>query len=396
MIEKEPVARLNLFDLLLLLVKWRLLFIVNFFLVIIIAVIVALTLPVWYSSSAIILPPSGGGGGLPSFLPADLKGVAANFGLDLPTDEIYQTVLSSRSLKEAICKRFNLREVYKIPDELFLEDVVETFNGHYSIATRDDDAIIIEVEDKSPERATEMANACIEELDRIYRNITSETARKNREYIGKRLAKVNDSLSTLQDSIVSFQQSTNAISIPDQTIAMINAASDLKAKQIANDVKLDVMRNNLGQNHPVVAQLQMMSTELGSQYDDMITGREGGLFIGLQELPKLGRRYADIIRRIRIQASLMEFIYPQYESAKIQEERETANVQILDRAVVPNYKSRPARKVIVLISGTLSIIVTLVLVLILEYVFTLSKRNQEDWAKVQKIMSTLGLGRRKA
>ncbi len=392
MSEKEPVAHLNLFDLLLLLVKWRLLFIVNFFLVVIVAVIVALTLPVWYSSNAVILPPSGGGGGIPSFLPSDLKGVAANFGLDIATDEIYQTVLSSRTLKEAICKRFNLREVYKIPDELFFEDVVESFNGHYSLTTRKDNAIVIEIEDKDPERSADIANACIDELDRIYRNITSETARKNRTYIGKRLQRVNDSLSLLQDSIVSFQKTTNAISIPDQTIAMIHAASDIKAQQMANDVKLDVMRNNLGQNHPMVEQLQLMSEELESQYDRMISGQEGGLFIGLQELPELGRKYADIIRRVRVQSSLLEFIYPQYESARIQEERETANVQILDRAVVPNYKTRPARKLIVMVSGALSVVVTLVIVLILEYTFSLSKKNEEDWKKVQKIINTFRIG----
>lgn len=395
MSDKESVARLNLFDLLLLFVKWRLLFAVNFFLAVIVAVIVALTLPVWYSSSATLLPPSGGGGGLPSFLPSDLKGVAANFGLDVPTDEIYQTILSSRSLKEAICLRFNLKEVYEMSDELFLEDVIEAFKGHFTIVTRKDNSIVITVEDRDPDRAAEMANACIEELDRLYRNITSESARKNRIYIGKRLDRINDSLAVLQDSIVAFQRFTNAISIPDQTMAMINAASDIKAQQIAIDVRLDVMRNNLGPNHPLVSQLRSTSDELGSQYEQMINGSEGGLFISLQELPSLGRQYADFLRKMRIQSSLLEFVYPQYESAKIKEERETANVQILDRGVVPNYKSRPPRKLIVLITGAVSIIITLVIVLVLEYMRSLSERNQEDWRKVQEITRTFWVRRKK-
>ena len=183
----DPVVRLNLFDLLILMVRWRKVFIVNFLLVVILAVIIALTLPVWYSATSIILPPSGGSSSLPSFLSKDLVGVASSFGLDMPTDDIYQTVLSSRTIKERIVERFNLCDVYEMDSTAFPEDVIAAFEGHLNISTRDDQAIEIIVEDQSPERAAAMANACVEELDRLYRDITSETARNNRIFIPIRL-----------------------------------------------------------------------------------------------------------------------------------------------------------------------------------------------------------------
>jgi len=392
--EKEPVARLNLYDLLLLLAKWRKLFIVNFLLVVAIAVVIAMTSPVWYSATTVILPPSGGGGGLPSFLPSDLKGVAANFGLDIPTDEIYQTIFSSRSMKEGIIERFNLREVYEMSEDVFLEDIVAAFESHLEIVTRDDNAIVITVEDRSPELAAEMANGCVAELDRIYRNITSETARKNRIYIGRRLQQVSDSLASLQDSMVSFQKTSNVVNLSEQMFAMINAAADLKARQIATEVEMDVMRNSFGANHPMVAQLKATSSELSERYAAMLTGEEGDMFIGIQELPALSRQYAEIVRRVRIQNSLIEFIYPQYESSLIQEERETANVQIIDVARVPQRKSRPPRRAIVMIAAVGSFFATLVMVLLWDYLRTLREKKTEDWSKVQEIMQSFKRGRK--
>lgn len=392
--ENEPAVRLNLYDLLILMVRWRYLLIVNFILVVTVAVIVALTLPVWYSARTTILPPSGGSGGMPSFLPKDLVGVATSFGLDVPTDEIYQTVLSSRTLKERIIDRFNLREVYEMDEEVFPEDVVEAFESHMTVETRKDQAISITVEDRSPKLAADMANACVEELDRLYSDITSETARKNRTFIGRRLQRVNDSLAILQDSLMAFQQESNAISLPDQVMAIIKASSDIKAEQLATEVELEVLRNSFGSDHPLVNQLQTTCNQLQDKYYEMISGAEGGLLIDMQDLPEISRRYADIVRQVRIQNALIEYIYPQYENARIQEERETANVQILDKAREPNKKSRPSRRLIVMIAAVASILATLVLVLVFEYWRLLPDKNIEDWEKVQRIKRALW-GKRK-
>lgn len=383
--EQEPVAWLNLYDLIILLVKWRKLFIFNFLVVVIIAVVVALTLPVWYSANTIILPPSGSSGGLPSFLPAELYGVATSFGLETPSDEVFQTILSSRTIKERIIERFNLREVYEMDENVFPEDLLAAFEGHYGIETRDDGSIVVIFEDRSPERAAEIANACVEELDRLYRDIMSETARNNRIYIGRRLQQVNDSLAFLQDTLIYFQKSTNAVAIPEQVAATIEAAAKLKAEQIATEVEMQVVLNSFNRNHPYVAQLEATSRELGDKYDRLVRGSEDEMLLGLKEIPELSRRYMDIIRQVRIQNNLLEFIYPQYERARIQEERESANVQVLDGARVPMRKSRPPRRVMVMVAAVASFIATLVLVLLIEYWRTLPERNKEDWSKVQEI-----------
>ncbi|NQT33737.1 hypothetical protein HQ587_01000 [bacterium] len=383
--ENEPVIRLNVLDLLLLITKWRKLFIINFLLVAIAAVVIAFLLPKWYSATTVLLSPGGGMGGLPSFLPSELKGVAMSFGMEMASEEIYQTILGSRTLKEHIIERFGLRKVYKMTEKAFPEDVIDAFNEHLFVETLDDGSIAVTVEDRNPELAAEMANACVEELDRIYSKITRETASSNKKFIGRRLEQVNASLTTLQDSIMRFQQDTRAISIPEQVQVMISTAADLKAEMLANEIKLEVMRSSLGVEHPAVTQLVVANRELTRNYNRVFSGSEGGLFLGFSQLPEITREYAELMREMKIQSTLLEYIYPQYENARIQEQRETANVQVLDPARVPNKKSRPPRKMIVIISTFMSVFVTLVVVLLFEYWNTLPARNQEDWKKIRKI-----------
>ncbi len=387
--EKDQVFQLNFYDLLILIARWRKLFIINFIVVTALAAIISMVLPVWYRATTVILPPAGGGSGLPSFLSKDLVGVAANFGLEMPTEDIYQSILSSRTLKERIIERFHLREVYKMKDDVKPEDLMKKFESHYEVKTREDMAIEVSFVDKDTKRASDIANACVAELDNYYREITGKSARNNRIFIGKRLKQINDTLDILQDSIAIFQVEHNAISVPDQTTAMITAAANLKAQQIASEIQLQLLRSTMGDNHPEVSQLQKTSIEFERRYKGLLDGSEGDLFIALNQLPEISKTYAEIVRQVKIQTALLEFVYPQYENASIQEARETSNVQILDTARIPFKKLKPARRIIVMIAAASSILMTLIIILLLEYWHGLPKKNQKDWSKIQELKSIL-------
>ncbi len=385
--EKEQVVQLNFYDLLILIARWRKLFIINFLVVTVLASALVFMLPVWYRATTVILPPAGSGGGLPSFLSKDLVGVAANFGLEMPTEDIYQTILESRTLKERIIERFHLREVYKLKEDGKPEDLLKSFEAHYTIHTREDLAIEVSFDDQDTKRASDISNACVAELDNYYREITGKSARTNRIFIGKRLQQINDTLSILQDSIAKFQLAHKAISVSDQTSAMITAAANLKAEQIASEIQMELLKSTMGERHPEVMQLKQSSKELEKRYRGILDGSEGELFIALNQLPGISRQFADIVRQIKIQTALLEFVYPQFESARIQEARETANVQILDSARIPFKKIKPPRKVIVIIAATASLLVTLILIMLIEYWHGLPMKNQKDWSKIQELWS---------
>lgn len=389
MSENEPATRLNIFDLIALLAKWRKLFLVNFLLVTIIAAIISLLLPVWYQATTVILPPASGSSGVPSFLPSELVSVAMNFGLETPSEEIYQTILDSRTLKERMIDRFNLREKYEMREDAYMDDVIEVFFNRLNVETSENQSIAVTVLDQDPEFCATLANGCIEELDRLLRDISSENAARNSKFIGRRLKQVEDSLSALQDSIMRFQQSTKAISISDQMSAMIDVTAKLEAERLANEIQIEVMRSSFGSDHPAISQLLITNRELEQKQNQILGEGDERLFIGMRQMPEINRQYGYLIRRIRIQSTLLEYVYPQYENARIQEQRETANIQVLDYARVPDRKCKPQRKLIVLTSAVVSLIVTLVIVMFVEYWKSLPEQNRHDWEKVQGIINTI-------
>ncbi len=386
---QEPSLKFNIYDLLHLVVKYRKLFIVNFLVVAILSSTVALILPVFYTATTVILPPAGSGMSLPSFLPKNLVGMASNFGLETQSEGIYYSILASRTLKERLIERFDLRNVYEMSDEDYVEDVLDAFDTHMTITTREDDAIAISFEDQEPERAQALTNSCTAEMDRIYRELTSEVAHNNRVFIERRLNDATDSLKAIQEVLAELQETTGAISLPEQLQAMITSVAELKAEQIANDIQLEVMRQSMSPTHPMIAQLSATSREMNAKYEDLISGRESELFINLKDVPQLGRQFADLYREITIQGSLIEFLYPQYESAKIQEQKDTGTIQVIDPAKLPERKTRPVRKFIVLFACLASIIVTLALILFVEYWRDLPQKNSDDWEKVNAILNLL-------
>jgi len=384
---EEPVVRLNLYDFLLLITRWWKLFLFNFIAAGIITSAIVLLVPVWYKATTVILPPTGGGSGLPSFLSQDLAGIASTFGLETPTGEIYQTILTSQTLQERLIERFHLRDAFKIPAGAFPEDVLRILGKRMAVLTREDQAIEVSFIDTDAQRAADLANGAVEELDNVYREITSKSAHNNRVYIGKRVAEINDSVAVLQDSLIAFQKSHKLISLSDQVQAMITAAAQLKAEQLSNDIQLNVMRNSFGNKHPQIGQFEAKSRELGATYDAILEGRKGDLFMAMQSIPEAGRQYGDLLRQIQIQSTVLEFIYPQYESARITEERETANVQILDVARTPKKKFKPPRTTIVLASCALTVFATLGLILLLEYWRKLPEKNARDFEKIKQVVA---------
>ncbi|MFC2149971.1 GumC family protein [Calditrichota bacterium] len=385
----EKVAKVNFYDFLLLLVKWRKIFIVNLIIAGVLSSAIALLLPVIYTSTTTILPAEGSGGSsLPGFLSADLVGVASNFGFDVGGDEMYKTILESRTLRERIIERFHLRQVYKLSENLPYEDVIRIFNSKVTVAVIDNGSISLSVSDTDPQRAADIANACIEELDKYHSQISSETASKERKFIESRMVAIRDSINDIQEELIQFQETTNVLNVESQTDAMFKSASEIKAKQLEMEIKYRVISENLGSGHPLVHQMHTAINDLGQQFEDVMSGAGSDMYLGMNELPSLGQRYTNILRGLRIQNKILEYIYPQYENARIKEARETANVRILDYAKPPEIKSKPARKLIVLTTLAATFFFTLILVLIRDYWANLSKSNSSDYLKVQEIVNT--------
>jgi uncharacterized protein involved in exopolysaccharide biosynthesis len=77
--------------------------------------------------------------------------------------------------------------------------------------------------------------------------------------------------------------------------------------------------------------------------------------------------YARLMREVKVQETVFTLLTQQFEQAKITEARDTPTVQLLDKAVPAERKSKPKAVLNMAIAGVLSLFIGIFLAFFLEY-----------------------------
>ncbi|HED38211.1 MAG TPA: hypothetical protein ENI76_08200 [Ignavibacteria bacterium] len=380
-------------DLLIILIKYRRLIIINCLIITLAAVFISLLIPNKYTSVASFISPkhkSGLFGGIASFSNT-IKDLSRTLGgkFGSVSDEVdnYLVILQSRSASEQVIKKFNLRNVYEIDKAKPFENVLDELKNNVDFKIEDEGNIVIAVTDKSPERAANMANFYIKILNEYSIKLSVTEARNNREFIGNRLNEVQTNIAILEDSIENFSKRYNVLDMKNQLKAAITFGAELKAKVEVAKIEKDLLKNNYGENNPLVQLAEIKVNELNKRLTNMKFGEDKNLasplnlFIPFEKVPQIGMQYIRLKRDYEIQSKILEFIYPFYEQAKIQEQKDIPVVLVVDKAIPPEKKSSPKRSLIVIGAFLLAFFFSTGYVLIIESYSSL----QEDETRYKKI-----------
>lgn len=393
-IPKANEDSVNLLNYLMILVKYRRFVILNTLSVCLIVGLVSFFLPSWYNAHTSILPPETDTSflGLSSSL---LGGFASTAEMSLPfmatPSDVIGTILQSRSVAERIVERADLMEVYNTQSK---EETIKELASHTKVKVSEEGLVYLDFEDKDRKRAALVANLYIEELDRINRMTNSSRARNTRLFIEQRMVKTQKDLIQAEENLREFQEEHKTISLDEQMKTAIQAAADLKAEMVLNEIELNVLSQNLSPAHPQIQQLrtriyqirkQLEKLEFGDQ--DSLPEKNQVLDVPFSEVPKLGLELARLTRDLKIQEAIFELLSSQHEQVKIQEAKDTPTIQILDRAFPPEKKSRPKRAMMVVLAGIASLFVGVVFVFGLEYLQNTQKRNLDEFEKIEQILS---------
>jgi uncharacterized protein involved in exopolysaccharide biosynthesis len=324
------------------------------------AALISLALHNVYTGTARILPPQSGTSPLATALLSDitgLKGGASSIGQALglknPSD-LYVGILRSRTIADALIERFRLQELFGV------DTLVEARRGLAnvsSIKAGDDGIIAISVDDKDSKRAADIANAYVEELDKLTQRIALTSAGRQRLVLERQLRQAKDQLSEAEVALRSTQERTGLISLSEQGKATIESVAFLQARIQAKRVQLAAMEAGMTKNNP---EYLLARRELAGLEHEMAKLQRGDLsgssavIPSAGKIPETGLEYVRKLRDVQYQQTLFELIAKQYEIAKSQEAAETGVIQILDEAVPPDRKSKPQRLLIVLVTGILA------------------------------------------
>jgi tyrosine-protein kinase Etk/Wzc len=314
------------------------------------------------SSAASMLASLGALGGL----------AGAATGLKSPADQ-YIAFMKSVTVQDALIERFKLVEKYETK---LKTDARMALTGNVRIASGKDGLISVEVDDKDPKFAANLANAHVEELRSLLGRLAVTEAQQRRMFFEKQLAQTKDNLAKADLALKS--SGINSSVLKSSPASAVEAVARLKAGISVQEVKLGTMRNYLTESSPdfkqALSELASLKSQLTKAEKEEPASQDASDYVA---------RY----REFKYQETMFELFAKQFELAKVDESREGAVIQVLDFAGPPERKAKPKKAMIAIIAALASGFALLLFVFIRSALKSASQ-NQETQHRISALQAS--------
>lgn len=330
---------------------------------------IALFIPNKYTSTAQLMPPDQQALSTPSMLGA-LTGVTGSsiapslagglMNAKSPAGT-FIGILDSQTAQDDIINRFDLRSVYH---RKFYVDTRKILTERTTIVEDKQSGIVkIAVADRDRYRARDIAQAYVQELDKLVSKVSTSSARRERIFLEGRLQSIKGDLDASSRAFSQFSSHNATMDPEKQGEATIEAAGKLQGELIAAESELSGLKAQYTDDNMRVREVRGRMNELQSQLRKMSGAGDNAngadltadqLLPSVRKLPLLGFTYYELYRQVTMQETLYETLTKQYELAKVEEAKEIPSVKVLDEPQVPEKKSFPPRLIIVVLGFLLS------------------------------------------
>ena len=369
---EQETNEINLLDYLIVLVKRKKLIASVTLAAILAAAVISLILPSKYKAETKILTPQQGSSSMASQFVNQLggAGVFAGGALGVKTpNDFYIEMLKSRAVLDRIIDRFDLTNSYKTKSR----ENVRSILIEKMLSARDDKKsgiITIGVEDRNPQKAADLANAFVEELKNVSQGLAITEAAGRRLFFEEQLKDAKESLIKSEEALRGFQEKTGAVKIDEQAKVVIEGMAQLRAQIAAKEVELKVMRTYSTSSNPDLQKteeaLKGLKAELGKL--EARGGSKHDTFMPAGRMPEIRTEYTRKIRDFKFNETLFELLTQQYEAAKLDEARDSAIIQVIDRAIPPEKRFKPKRTQMVMIAGIAGLVISIFIAFFMEFI----------------------------
>lgn len=360
-----------------LLYKYRKFLIISNFIVFIFALVISFLLPKWYEGRVVFIINA----------ETDLTGsltssVLTNVGLPgglfgnqsaILADQ-YINFLSSHYILNKVDSIYQLQEEYNVKyKKIFYKRLLQNLQ----LINNGDNTVTIKFYfKKDPIKAANIANTFFEELNKLVAQLKIENNKKVRIFLENTYAETIQKLTEAEEKFVKYQQYTNIYSLEDQVKLAVDNLYSLESEKISLEIqKLYYQRlgvDNSNEYDATIKKIRVLEETIKS-----IKKEDKYVDIPLEKLPTEGLEYIRLYREIKIREKILEFVVPQLENARLEEQRKVSNLQILDRAFPQDYKAKPKRLMVVFVMTFMSVIFTILVILIIDFIKNNSSRLKQ-------------------
>lgn len=363
--------QIDILDILLILAKHKKFIFITTLIVCIIAVIYALfATQFWVSTSTFI--PRTDESNTYSLNSSLLGGLTSSIiGNTMSDAYVLVSIMESRTFSKDVIEEFDLIEYFEInePDTLIsYEAATRALYSIVSIGVNDENGIIsISVETKDKYLSSKIANYYLEALDEYNQSVRMTKGRQKKDFIQQRIIEVKAMIDSLAAKLVEYKEEKKLITVNQQLEVILSMYSQLTSQKITNDIELEYSKKFLSPDNQVINNLRNKSEILTTKIKELESNsKEFGFdyIISINDIPQVTLGYQNIILNLEIQKKIYEYLYPQYEAAKIDELKDLPTLEIIDKGVPSGLRSRPKRAMLCIIAFISSLVLSSLVVLL--------------------------------
>ena len=185
-------------------------------------------------------------------------------------------------------------------------------------------------------------------------------ASQRRLFFERQLLQAKDSLTAAEITARQGLQKGGLAQVDAQGRSLIEVTARLRAQVSVKEVQIGAMRTFAAEGNPELQrtqqELEALRRELSRiEGSSPIAAIGRGGEAGNAGLDNLGR-----LRDVKYYEFLYELLAKQYELAKIDEAKDAAVVQVMDKAIEPDRRSKPKRTLIILLSTLVALFASII------------------------------------
>jgi capsule polysaccharide export protein KpsE/RkpR len=267
---------------------------------------------------------------------------------------------------EKLIEKFDLVKEY---NRKTFDDVLEDAAGYISADENKEGAYEIKVRSVSPQKAADMANFLVEELNKTVIEMNVQKSKDNRQFLEKRYDEIKKNLRISEDSLTRFQKTSGILLAEEQTKASIEAYTKMEADLVSKQSEVAILKKIYGDDSPQIKNAVIALDEYNSKLENLKKGKENtDLLMAIKNLPANGMTYVRLFRDVTIYNKMLEFIIPLYEQTRFEEQKNIPVLQIVDHAKAPEKRAYPKRFVVTAIVVVIVFFLTLFSIILREVV----------------------------
>jgi uncharacterized protein involved in exopolysaccharide biosynthesis len=309
-----------------------------------IAALYAITAPDWYRAEISVVPlvPTQDGA-LGSRLPVGVDPLFA-------AAQRIQAVLVSSSVADEVIEKFALEERYGVPDR---DRAREALSDHCGAKVdRSSGIISLSCEDRDPRVAAEIAAYFGEVGNRVFGRVSASSAREERKFLEAQVKKTRREVDEASRKLREFQSERKIIDLPEQSRAVISAMAAIKGEILSKQIEISYQASFASDTESTVTQLRRQIGALSYRLRQLETV-SSDFFPAATNVPEMRFELERLTREQKIQETLFFAMTQRYETAMVDEARDTSTFQILDHPTQPANPYRPRRMRTAMIGGFL-------------------------------------------